>query len=324
MRIFQNATIKLALWYLLILMSVSLIFSIIIFQITRSEVETGFEKFISRRISPTESIIVPASATKEQTELAVANLIASLGYLNLIVLVCGGAGAYFLARQTLKPIENAHEVQSRFVSNASHQLRTPLAIIKAETELALADSSASKTELRNILSSNLEEVNHLTKLSSMLLNLSKNDDLMGESLESVDLQKLIRSIVKKQSIDKRTKISSGKNIQIVTHQVAIKEVLNILIDNAIKHSPKNSPIKIDLAKSKNQIDIIISNQGKELSREQRQHIFERFYRTNDSKGYGLGLPLAKQLTASLGGELNILDSRTNQTTFLLKLPLKFS
>lgn len=324
MKIFVNATIKLAGWYLIILMAVSLSFSVIIYQITRAEVETSFERFISRRIITTSPISPPSDATREQIEAASANILAGLGYLNLIVLLAGGAGAYLLARHTLRPIEEAHEAQSRFVSNASHQLRTPLAIMKAETELVLKDKQATKLELKDTLASNLEEVNHLTRLSSMLLNLSLNRKPSPSSNEKVDLVSTVNDLIDKRQMGERVKLTVPKNLNIHGNEVIIREIYTVLIDNAIQHSPEKTPIHINLSSDKNSATLTIKNSTKGISKKQLHHIFERFYRADNSAGgYGLGLSLAKQLTESVDGRISA-SAKSKNITFAVTLPSKFS
>ena len=140
MKLFTSATVKLAGWYLLILVIVSLLFSSIIFQVARSEVDTQLHKLVVQQDDQPE----PQQYIADHISTSTNNLLVSLGYINLVVLLAGGACSYLLARITLRPIELAHNAQSRFVSNASHQLRTPLAIMKAETELALQHKATTK------------------------------------------------------------------------------------------------------------------------------------------------------------------------------------
>lgn len=325
MKLFTSATLKLAGWYLLILMTVSLLFSTIIFQIARSEVQTRLERFVSRSGIIVRDTSPLGGTTEEQLDSASANLLGSLGYLNLLVLLAGGAGAYFLARRTLMPIEAAHDAQSRFVANASHQLRTPLAIMRAETELILDDKTASKAELRETLASNLEEVNHLTKLSSMLLELSRNSQELSGAASSLDLTAIINEIIAKRQASKRIRLNAPNSAPIKSHETAIREILTVLIDNAIQHSPKNTPISINISTDKNCVNISISNEGSGINKQQLPHIFERFYRaTNDSSGYGLGLALAKQLVELLGGNISAQSAENEKTTFSVKLPRNFS
>ena len=117
MKLFFSATLKLAGWYLLILMTVSLLFSGIIFQVTSSELDVQLNNWSKNHKTDgnTETTII-----RDHPSISTTNLLISLGYLNLIVLLGGGVCAYILARRTLEPIEAAHDAQSRFTANASH------------------------------------------------------------------------------------------------------------------------------------------------------------------------------------------------------------
>ncbi|OYX41230.1 hypothetical protein B7Y94_05445 [Candidatus Saccharibacteria bacterium 32-49-12] len=300
MKLFSSAIAKLATWYLIILMAVSLLFSIIIFQVAQSEIASRLSFIVNQPDSFLSSL-----QAREQLEIATASLVVSLGYINLVVLLAGGAGAYLLAKQTLKPIESAHEAQSRFVSNASHQFRTPLAIMKAEIELALSDKGAKKSELKQTLVSNLEEVNHLSDLSSMLLELSQNKKALSDTPDKINLQILLEDIVDSQGLGERTEIMVSGSPIIFSYETAIKEICRILLDNAQKHGSAGTPIIIDLKEDKGVISISFSNQGGAIEQTQLQKVFERFYRTKQTEGYGLGLPLAKQLVEVLGGTISL-------------------
>src|SRR5690606_27239432 len=123
-----------------------------------------------------------------------------LVYLNCIVLAAGGVGAYFLARRTLRPIEEAHEAQSRFTSDASHELRTPLAAMKAELEVTLLSKELDEAETREVLESSLEEVEKLTRLSDLLLKLSR---LEYDKLERAPLSLAAAAESAVKSLDKK-------------------------------------------------------------------------------------------------------------------------
>lgn len=320
MRLFTNATTKLAVWYLFILMSVSLIFSVIIFQIIRSELSERFTNTLeqSQLVNPTD-LITPLLA-HDQLETVTINLLVSLGYINLVILLIGGAGAYFLARQTLKPIEATHDAQSRFVANASHQFRTPLAIMKAETELALSDTSAKKANLRKVLESNLEEINHLTDLSAMMLDLSRSEETLKQTTDTIDLPEIIRDVVKSRHIASRTELDLPDSLTVYSHETAIREICHILIDNSIKHSPPSTPIRITLEAQKQSVLLTIHNDGPVIPKEHLPHVFERFYRASQTKGYGLGLPLARQLARALGGDVILTSGEKRGVTMHVQLP----
>ncbi len=316
MKLFISATLKLAGWYLLILMSVSLLFSTIIFQITRSELGERLHGFVAQQQLQSDNT-TPLSA--QQLNVATNNLLISLGYLNIVVLLAGGAGAYLLARWTLTPIERAHDAQSRFVSNASHQLRTPLAIMRAETELALSDSRTPKAELRQTLQSNLEEIDHLTEVTTMLLELSRTESDIRSQSESFDAVELIRNIVDDRRASEHISLHAPEKMQVVLHQAATRELFAILIDNALKHSPKRSPISVELRHTKGQLVCIVTNDG-QIATKDLPHIFERFYQGRQQPGsYGLGLSLAKQLTRTLGGSISVKNTRKH-TSFTISLP----
>ena len=161
---FQSATVKLTAWYLAILMCISITFSVVIYQLNYHEVSNRLENLqhsIIDTLNPlysSQSIYRyeegPGSPLFNEARKASAQMILSLVYINIVVLACGGLGAYFLARRTLRPIEDAHEAQSRFTSDASHELRTPLAAMKAELEVNLRDEKLSIDEARELLESN--------------------------------------------------------------------------------------------------------------------------------------------------------------------------
>lgn len=322
MKLFTDATIKLASWYLIILMTVSLLFSLIIFQVARSEIATRLETIAQQRqqLGIDDSLI--NISYREQLDTATSSLVVSLGYLNLVVLLAGGAGTYFLARQTLKPIEAAHDAQSRFVANASHQFRTPLAIMKAETELALADRSTKKQDLRHTLTSNLEEINHLTDLSSMLLDLSRSERAFGQTTDQVDLVKIIDQTIESLGIASRVSVNAPASLTTYTYETAAREVCFILLDNAVKHGHPTDGIKVELSESKSSVTLQITNHGKVIPAKQLSHAFERFYSSQNQNGYGLGLPLAKQLVKALGGTISLASSAKTGTVATVVLSKK--
>ncbi len=316
MKLFFSATLKLAGWYLLILMTVSLLFSGIIFQVARSEMNTQLDNLTRKQGAHFQNQALQFS---EDISFSTSSLLASLVYLNLIVLLGGGVCAYILARRTLEPIEAAHEAQSRFTANASHQLRTPLAVIKAEVELALSDPKASKATLRQTLCSTLEETDRLAQLTATLLQLSSANRNLETDAETFNLETLITKLIQERKVEKRVQLSSPNPIQLINHRLIIREIIAIILDNAIKHSPKRSPILINVSQTRGHTQLSITNDG-QISSHDLPHIFERFFSgSQQPDSYGLGLSLAKQLTSTLGGHLTA-QSRRGKTTFTISLP----
>lgn len=326
--IFKSATLKLTGWYLLILMSISFIFSVAIYQLNYQEVNTRLENF-QKSLSTFDFVTGLALSSDQmrqiQSQEASRQMIVTLVNVNLIILVSGGAGSYLLARRTLRPLEKAHEAQRRFTSDASHELRTPLAAMKTELEVALRDSTLTAKESRLILESNLEEVNKLTALSEMLLKLARLDyDTLP--FTSVDLQQLLTRTLKHFPDEKkRVSVTTKRRRFAYGNEAALQEVMTILVDNAVKYSPAGSTISIAFFERRLMAGFSISNEGPAIPADMQAKIFERFYRSDESRtdsgrnGYGLGLAIAKKIVTIHHGELSVVSNK-NLTTFTCLLP----
>lgn len=328
---FHSATLKLTGWYLLILMVISLVFSVTIYNVATGVVQDRLMDF-QNRVEQPGSVPLPdpnhrlfSAFRDEQREAAGRSLFVTLLYVNVLILFGGGVLSYLLARRTLGQIEQAHEAQSRFTSDASHELRTPLAAMKAELEVSLRDPKLSKTDMKELLESNLEEVNKLTVLSKTLLQLSRLDHANLEQ-EDINLNTLASEVI--QRYDKnaqRIKLKVPTQALMTRGNVAgIEELFTILVDNALKYSPADSQIKAVLSLQGRQAQFDITNKGAGIPADKLPHVFDRFYRANDSRtdgGAGLGLALAKEIVAIHKGELSVTSTPGKETTFRFLLPL---
>lgn len=330
---FRSATLRLTGWYLLILMTLSVFFSIAIYQVMSDEIKTRLERFqtnlqMSQDFAP-PPIRIEALRDNEVKE-ATDNLSIELVYVNLLVLTVGGIGSYYLARRNLLPIEKAHEAQSRFTSDASHELRTPLAAMRTELEVALRDKDATTDSLKEILSSNLEEVDKLSRLAEMLLNLSQMDHAKLK-LGPVNLYKVTQDVVKDFSQSpNRISITSKRRRIVNGNEMAIADLIKVLVDNALQYSPKDSQVSIELSRVDQYAKFEITNSGPGIQPDKLPHIFDRFYRADSSrtngkhKGYGLGLALAKNIVELHNGKLFASSTPDVETTFTFLLPLFYN
>lgn len=335
-RMFQSATLKLTAWYLAILMAISITFSIVIYQLNYREVSNRLENLQHSLIDdlngPVPFIYLNSfndrddSRVNSESRKASTQMILSLVYINIVVFIAGGLGAFFLARRTLRPIAEAHESQSRFTSDASHELRTPLSAMKTELEVNLRDPKLSIEESRELLESNLEEVNKLIKLSEMLLHLSRLDHDKLE-FDTVDLPVLLTETIKRYPKDKkRFDITARKKATTQANEASVSELMNILIENALKYSPLATPIKIRIFEQRGRVGFEISNQGERIPEEKLSKLFERFYRADASRthssqnGYGLGLSIAQKIIEVHHGELTV-SSSDEATVFTFYLPI---
>ncbi len=328
--IFKSATIRLTGWYLLILMLISIIFSTAIYAITYNEIGLRLGRF-QDTMQQSDYYIPRINAlgvdVARDTELKEArkNLLTELLCVNLVILLTGGILSYFLAKRSLTPLEKAHEEQSRFTSDASHELRTPLAVMKTEIEVALRDKKSSSKNLKEVLTSNLEEVDKLSKLAEMLLNLSR---LESDKLEFklLDFSKIAKEAVGNYKQPKtRIEIISEENVKINGNEIALADLVKILVDNAIKYSPDNTPIAVRLSSDDKHVKLEVKNSGQGISPEKIEHIFERFYRADNSrtgnkKSYGLGLSLAKKITNLHKGQIFAKSIPGVETIFTIILP----
>jgi len=317
---FRSATFKLTSWYLAILVAVCLLFSVIIYTSASREVAARIDDW---QATPLYKLNEPRffALREQQQHQAEANLIASLAVANIAIWTLGGIGSYYLARRTLHPIEEAHEAQSRFTSDASHELRTPLASMKTEIEVALRDPDITKKELRELLKSNLEEVDKLSRLSHMLLQLSRLDH-SNIILEKVSLLDAARSVIDRLDKEgKRIELTGHSSHKVLANRSSVEELMTILLDNALKYSPEDSKVQMNLLAKKQLTGFEIINEGEGIPAESLPHIFDRFYRVDSSrstgskKGYGLGLSLAKKIVELSGGELTVSSAPQQVTTF---------
>lgn len=311
-------------------MTISLIFSVTIYQLNFREVNIRLENLqhslVTRKATLGLSAISPQDQLRlEQSEQAAGQMILALVYINTLILLLGGLGSHFLARRTLEPIEKAHEAQSRFTSDASHELRTPLAAMKAELEVYLRDDKLTLSEAKELLESNLEEVEKLTQLSDVLLKMARLDyDKLEKS--QIDIVKLLPSVMKSFSRNKkRFDITTRKTAVVIGNEAAITELMNVLIDNSLKYSPNRSHISIRIFEKRMMIGFEIKNSGKRISEENLPYIFDRFYRADSSRtgsytnGYGLGLAIAKRITEIHHGYIQA-SSTEKETVFTFYLP----
>lgn len=319
-QLFESATLKLTAWYLAILVTISLVFSAIIYTVSMDEIRTRLGVFETHLLELNNLFDPPEGARAQEVQNARINLFVALVYTNFAVAILGGIASYFAARKTLEPIEALHEAQSRFSSDASHELRTPLAAMKSELEVALRDSRLSKSEMRELLESNLEEVNRLSALSETLLRLSRHEFSKLE-MKPVNVVDIVKHAVKAQKLpsDRLRFESKTKRLLTVGNTASLSELIMILLDNALRYSPSDSQVNIELLLKREAIHLRITNEGPGIDARDLPYIFERFYRADKSRsssedrGFGLGLSLAKKIADIHGASIS-LTSEPGKTT----------
>jgi two-component system sensor histidine kinase CiaH len=329
-KLFESATLKLTAWYLAIIMLISLTFSLILYQVSSNELRRGLPPGSSTR----QLFVDPdgfEALRQQRIEEANASIVSSLIILNIVTAGLGGGASYFLAKRTLRPIAEAMEAQGRFTSDASHELRTPLAVMQTENEVALRNPSLSKSEMRALLESNLEEVNRLRALSDRLLELSNGAEL---ELKPVSLEDpAIEAVNRVMQAAQAKKITIENNVaplHILGDVDKLADLLTILLDNAIKYSPEKTAITLSSEQRGKHVVLKVTDQGMGIKASDIPHIFDRFYRADTSRakqhvlGYGLGLSIAQRITELHEGVISVTSTPGKGSVFMVKLPLDLS
>lgn len=331
---FTRARLKLTAWYLLIIMTVSLSFSAFIYRSVNIEFQSRLDA-IERRLQLRAHGILPPSGQDQfflaDIEEARERVLAILVYTNFAILVISGAAGYFLAGRTLAPIEDAMDEQKRFVADASHELKTPLTAMQTSTEVALRDKHLPLKEARKVLSENLKDIGSLSQLTNNLLSLARYQYGNHFKVEPVNLKEIIKEavrqvapIAKKKGVKLSIKL---KNVQIKGDKESLEKLVTILMDNAVKYTPKGGGVMLNITKKRRRVEIAISDTGIGIKTEDLQNLFERFYRAdssrtkNDAAGFGLGLSIAKRIAELHGGEISAKSTVGKGSTFTVALPL---
>lgn len=328
----QQRVRRLALSYLAVIMTLSLVFSVIIYIITATQLnrplppgehsqqppamfETQFNRRLERRNSETRG-----------------SVIISLIVLNGVMLLVGYWLSLLLARRTLAPIERSIGQQAQFVSDASHELRTPLAALLLVNEVALRKSTLTEKKARQVLSQNVAEIKKLTELSNSLLDLAKSEQSVSKPeltspiklIEEVAVQFAPAARVKQVTISYQNR---GFAHDMLLHTNAVRQILAIFMDNAIKYAPpKNGEVALQARLKKNTLEFTVKDNGPGIAPSDQQRIFERFYRADaartrtDVSGHGLGLAIAKSLADRCGYTIRVKSQPPSGAEFTLVVP----
>ncbi|MFA5375098.1 MAG: HAMP domain-containing sensor histidine kinase [Dehalococcoidia bacterium] len=227
-------------------------------------------------------------------------------------------------------LESAFESQKQFIQDASHELRTPIAIAQTNIEVMEMDDRATIKDyerLKDIIKINLER---MSTLSEKLLLLSESEQSVS-NWATVDLAPLLTEItaeLKTRSDEKGVKIelaSIENSLPILGDAFRLKQAFVNLVDNAIKYNKPGGDIKISARTDDMQVVIEIKDNGIGISQADQQRIFERFYRVDKSRsraqgGSGLGLAIVKKIAEEHGGTISVESTLGEGSTFRITLP----
>lgn len=236
--------------------------------------------------------------------------------------------------ELLERLEASFEQQRRFVADASHELRTPVAILRGETEVTLSKAERTPAEYRETLSILRDESQRLARLIEDLFTLTRADagqyplslrDTYLDELASVVLVRA-RSLAMAKNITLAASIEPDLSIH-ADEELLGRMLLNLL-DNAIKYSPRDSTVEVRCRREGDQYVVAVSDRGPGISPELHSRVFERFFRADkarsraegESAGAGLGLSIARWIAESHHGRLELTRSDSSGSTFSVFLP----
>ncbi len=251
----------------------------------------------------------------------------TLGGLSAIGL---SAASWFLAGRTLGPAQQAMERQQAFVSNASHELRAPLTLIRASAEVAQRTGPAGDDEWQTLIGDVLQESDHMSRLVEDLLLLSRLDsgriELAHVPVALADLLEDVGRQVGRVAAAHGVELTRGETAgRAWGDPVRLRQVLLILLDNALQHTPSGGGIQLSASAQGRQVRIVVADTGHGIPPEHLPHVFERFYRVDSTRngnnaGAGLGLAIAKSLVEAQHGRIWLESDIAGGTKAIITLP----
>lgn len=241
-----------------------------------------------------------------------------------IVMVALYFVARYLARRIVEPLEESYEKQKQFISDAGHELKTPISVVNANAEI-LSRELGDNQWLSNIQYEN----ERMGKLIAQLLELARTENVTPQ-MEYIDFSHLIKGeVLPFETVAFENELVLDTNIQdavwIEGDGMQLKQLVAILVDNAIRHGAGGKEIEVSFKTEKHAARFSVINAGEEIPQEQREKLFERFYRTDDVRNskenhYGLGLAIAKAIVTTHKGKIEV-QCYDGKVEFVVTLPL---
>ncbi len=250
------------------------------------------------------------------------------GVIFLVILL----GLFFatskLSTLFLKPVEKAWAQQQNFIADASHELKTPLTVILANSNILLSHSGDTIEEQKKWIESTNEEAAHMKDLVDKMLFLAKSENMKNTKVFSeVPISDLTKKLIlqfEPVAFEAGVTIADEieKNVIIRADSTAVNQIIHILIDNAVKYAGLGGTVTVRLYRKKDNVFLVTKNTGSPIPPEDLPHIFERFYRSDKARtfgsGYGLGLAICKSLAESQHATIGVVSDEEHGTEFTVR------
>jgi len=227
-------------------------------------------------------------------------------------------------QDAFQKVEHSLQMQRDFVADVSHELRTPLTTLRGNLGLLLHKDAVPQEEQSDILNDMVDESDRLIRLVNDLLSLARADAGRNLAKDSVDISAVIDETCRQaRQLDSKRNIQTdiAQNLQITGDRDALKQILLIALDNALKHS--TGEILVNAKRNGKQIEIRVQDFGEGIPADKLEHVFDRFYRGEDAAtipGFGLGLPIAKSLVERMNGVIEIESEPGRGSVLILQFP----
>ena len=262
---------------------------------------------------------------------ALHTLLTLLIIMGLIALVVAAAGGFFLAGRALAPARLAYARQRDFIGDASHELHTPLTMLRADAEVLLRSSTRLDPEDAEILRDIVSETAHMSALADNMLNLARLDSgEMPLEQEVVDLTALAANIGRRMAplaAERGLSLHTGEGtpVLVVADRLLLEQTILILVDNAVKYNRSGGEIEIRVQREGDRALLVVRDTGIGIAAEHLSHLGERFYRVDKARsremgGAGLGVSIARSIARRHGGTLELVSLPGEGTTATLSLP----
>ncbi|MGH2442857.1 MAG: sensor histidine kinase [Chloroflexota bacterium] len=269
-----------------------------------------------------------SSISAQQYESTLDTLRRTLALVALLGIAISGIISAAMVRRALRPIRTAAQRQRDFVADAAHELRTPLAIMRAVGELGMGDTRSG--ERQATIEQMLAENKHLTRLVDDLSLLARADShAIDINRGEVELSALVRDttaelmpLAEDQGV--RLETTARAPTPIVGDVLRLRQLLLILLDNAMKHTPTGGAIAVQLASVSGKARLTVSDSGPGIAAADLPHVFDRFYRADRARGgegSGLGLAIGQWIARAHGGNIEASNAATGGAVFAVTLPL---
>ena len=277
---------------------------------------------------------VRASQSLEELDETLNKLDLGLGGGIAIALLLSGVGGVVLTRQAMQPIEQSFQRLKQFTADASHELRSPLMAIKSNAQVALKYPEGMRSTDAEKFHAIASATNQMTRLTEDLLLLARTDQVSNRDWDAVNLTSILDNLVQlyqPQAEAKQINLSSAKSpvstepLYLMGDSVQFTRMFTNLIDNALHYTPLGGVVEVKTSRVGSHIYINVQDTGVGIAPEYIEHVFDRFWRADQSRSYwaggsGLGLAIAQAIAQNHGGAITVTSQVEVGSCFTVRLP----